>query len=254
MAAETHRRWNALASLLALAVVISAGAQVKAFLQSGPAESNPPPAAVSEQATASEHETASAEEGSEHESSVWSQLFQWANFLLIGGGFWYLGRKYAVPFFEQRAKTIQEEMKQSARALEEASQRLSQIEETLGRLDDAIRELRQAALGEAAAERDRMEKLAQADAGKIAGAAEQEIAAALKAARRDLQVYTAELAVGLAEKQIRGTLSPETEKRIFRSFLSDLSNDAGRLRRHGVAPGDSRQPSDTLSSPRDEAN
>ncbi len=258
MAAETHRRWYAIASLLALAVILSSGAKVKAFLQSEPSEGAPPRAAVTEHSAApSEHEAASSGEDSEH--SVWDEIFHWANFLIIAGGAWYLGRKYAGPFFEQRATAIRADMKQSAQALEEASRRLSRIEATLGRLDDAIRELRQAALGESAAERERTEKLAQADTDKITRAAEQEIASALKTARRDLQVYTAELAVGLAEKQIRGALSPESEKRIFRSFLHDLGNASGLLSSHGVASGDSRPASETLSGdtrsrPRDEVN
>jgi F-type H+-transporting ATPase subunit b len=109
----------------------------------------------------------------------------------------------------------------------EASRRLSHIEEKLQRLDDAIQELRRAALQEAAAEQARMEELAQAEAGKIAQAAEQEIAVAAKAARRELQRYSAELAVGLAEKRIRERISPDAEKRILRSFVNDLTDHDG---------------------------
>ena len=88
--------------------------------------------------------------------------------------------------------------------------------------------MRQSALQEAAAERARIDELARVEANKIVRAAEQEIAAAAKTARRELKVFTADLAVGLAEKRIRETISGDAEKRIFRSFVKDLGDDAGR--------------------------
>jgi F0F1-type ATP synthase membrane subunit b/b' len=72
-----------------------------------------------------------------------------------------------------------------------------------------------------------MEESAQSEAGKIAQAAEQEIATAAKAARRELQRYSAELAVGLAEKRIRESISPDAEQRMLRSFVNDLTDHDG---------------------------
>ena len=231
MPADTHLRWNVIASVIALAVALAAGPRVKAILQSGSTSPAQTPAATS----ASEHEAASAEhaspsgqEGAEHETSVRDVIFQWANFLLIAGGVWFLGKKYAVPFLKERAQAIREDMARSARALAEGSQRLAHVEKQLKRLDEEIRELRQSALQEAAAERARIDELARAEANKIVLAAEQEIAAAAKTARRELKVFTADLAVGLAEKRIRETISGDAEKRIFRSFVKDLGDDAGR--------------------------
>jgi len=74
----------------------------------------------------------------------------------------------------------------------------------------------------------RIDEMARTEANTIVLAAEQEIAAAAKNARRDLKVFTADLAVGLAEKRIRETISGDAEKRIFRSFVKDLGDDAGR--------------------------
>ena len=234
MSRETHLRWNAIATIIALAVLLAAGAKVKAFLQTGSAPQERPPTIAQAETPATQRESAAAEhapatgEAPEHEASPWDTFFQWANFLLIGGAIWYLGKKYAVPLLSQRARAIQEDMERSARAVAEASQRLTQIEEQLQRLGEEIQRLRQTALQEAAAEQARIEAVAQSESGKIVQAAEQEIAAAAKAARRELQRYTAELAVGLAEKRIRETISLEAEKRILRSFVNDLTDGAGR--------------------------
>lgn len=173
-----------------------------------------------------EHEAAAGErgaaEGEEH--GVLEEVFHWFNFLLIAGGIWYLGKKFAVPMFAERTRAIQENMQASARAMAEASERLASIEQKLQHLDEEITDLRETARRDAAADQARMEDLAQAEAGKIAQAAEQEIEAVAKSARRELRRYSAELAVGLAEKRIRETISAESEKRILHSFVSDLSD------------------------------
>jgi F-type H+-transporting ATPase subunit b len=209
-----------------------------AFLQGGLEPAQEPalmaqaeqPGAEQEEAEG-EHSAAGAEEhgaagGEEH--SVLAEVFHWMNFLLILGGIWYLGKKYAVPMFAERTRAIQANMQASARAMAEASERLASIEQKLRFLDEEIRDLRITAQKDAAAEQGRMEELARTEAGKIAQAAEQEIATATKTARRDLQRYSAELAVGLAEKRIRETISADAEKRILRSFVSDLGDGSER--------------------------
>ena len=227
MSRETHLRWNTIASLLTVAVLLVAAGKVRAFWQSGGELEGRPLAIAQQVASATEQEPASAEHaaaGEAEEHGFWEGFFHWVNFLLIGGGVWYLGKKFGAPLLSQRARGIQEDMERSAHAMAEASRRLSHIEEKLQRLDDAIQELRRAALQEAAAEQARVEELAQAEAGKIAQAAEQEIAVAAKAARLELQRYAAELAVGLAETRIRERISPDAEKRILRSFVNDLTD------------------------------
>ncbi len=230
MSRETHIRWNTIATLITLAVLLSAGGRVMAFLQ-GDAEPQEEPAIVA-QATepvaeeaeiAEEHAAAGAEE-----HGVMEVVLHWMNFLLIAIGVWYLGKKFAVPMFAERTRTIQENMQTSARAMAEASERLAGIEKKLQQLDEEIQRLRETARRDAAAEQIRMEELAQAETRKISQAAELEIETAAKAARRELQRYSAELAVGLAERQIRETISTDAEKRIFRSFVNDLGDGQGR--------------------------
>ena len=232
MSRETHLRWNAIASVITVAVLLAAGGRVMAFLQTG-GESEEQPTIIAQATEPGEESGAASDEhgaaGAE-EHGVLETVFHWVNFLLIGAGVWYLGKKFAVPMFAERTRDIQESMQTSARAMAEASQRLAGIEGKLQRLDEEIQDIRETARRDAAAEQARMEELARAEGGKIAAAAEQEIATAAKAARRELQRYSAELAVGLAEKRIRETISLDAEKRILRSFVSDLGDGGGRSR------------------------
>ena len=201
-----------------------------AFLQGGGEPAEAIVLVAQETEPGAENEEAAGEHGAagEEEHGVLAEVFHWMNFLLILGGVWYLGKKVVVPMFAERTRAIQENMQASARAMAEASKRLADIEQKLRFLDEEIRDIRLTAQKDAAAEQTRMEELARAESGKIAQAAEQEIETAAKAARRELQRYAAELAVGLAEKRIRETISPDAEKRILRSFVSDLGDGSGR--------------------------
>ena len=86
------------------------------------------------------------------------------------------------------------------------------------------------AAGEAdlAAEEARIKAAAEEDGRKIVESAEQEIAAAAKAARRDLTNYAADLAISLAKKQIH--VDTSTDSSLVRSFADRLGTveDGGK--------------------------
>jgi F-type H+-transporting ATPase subunit b len=184
----------------------------------------------------SEHPAEEHGEAEAEHHSVWEEIFHWVNFLLLVGGLVYLVRKLLAPFLEERGKKIREDMDRSAKALADADQRLSVVEAKMKSMDEEMASLRQAAFRESAAEQERIEQAAEADARKVLAAAEQEIDAALKNARQELRVFTSELALGLAEKNIRASLTPASEQRILRNFLHDLST--------GEANGSGKKTSD----------
>jgi F-type H+-transporting ATPase subunit b len=76
-----------------------------------------------------------------------------------------------------------------------------------------------------AVEEARIKAAAEEDARKIVDSAEQEIAAASKAARRDLTAYAADLAIGLAKKQIH--VDAGTDSTLVRGFADRLSGAEG---------------------------
>ena len=231
MRRQSHLRWYVLSSVVALVMLWSGGWLGNAYWQSGAEQtaqhvSESPAPSQQVPHTAPETETHQGEEEPGAAASTWDQAFQWINFLVIIGALAYVSKKYIAPLLDQRSKAIREEMEHSAQALEEASRRLSGIEEKLRELDTEIAGLRRSALQEAEAEKARIEQQSEQEAGKIAQAAEQEIQAATKTARQELKAYTAELAIALAEKRIQDSMSPEGDKRMVRSFVEDLGQNA----------------------------
>jgi F-type H+-transporting ATPase subunit b len=151
-------------------------------------------------------------------ASLISFLF---NFGVIVGIFVWATRKHLPGAFRARTAAIQKAMQEAQKASEEARRRLAEIESRLRKLDVEIGMMRDVAEREAAAEEARIHAAAQEDVRKMLESAQQEIAAAAKAARRELTAYAADLAVGLAQKQIH--VDAPTDQRLVRDFAGQLS-------------------------------
>jgi F-type H+-transporting ATPase subunit b len=153
------------------------------------------------------------------------------NFVVIAAVIVWAARKYLPGMFRDRTAAIQKAMQEAQKASEEARRKLAEIEARLAKLDSEIGAIREAAQKEGVAEEARLQAAAEEDARKIVASAEQEIAAAAKAARRQLTAHAADLAVGLAQKQIR--VDAATDQGLVRSFAGQLgasSDDSGKGR------------------------
>jgi F-type H+-transporting ATPase subunit b len=153
------------------------------------------------------------------------------NFLVIAAAIFWLSKKNLPGLFRNRTASIQKAMEEARKASEDANRRLAEIEARLSRLDAEISGMRAAAEQEAAAEEQRIKAAAAEDARKIVESAEQEIAAAAKAARRELTAYAADLAVSLAKKQIH--VDAATDQALLRNFAQQLSVNGGDARKGG---------------------
>jgi F-type H+-transporting ATPase subunit b len=150
-------------------------------------------------------------------ASLLSFLF---NFGVIVGIFVWATRKHLPGAFRARTAAIQKAMQEAQKTSEEARRRLAEVEARLMRLDGEIGMMRNAAEKEAAAEEARIHAATEEDARKMLESAQQEIAATVKAARRELMAYAGELAVGLAQKQIR--VDAATDQVLLRNFAGQL--------------------------------
>jgi F-type H+-transporting ATPase subunit b len=144
------------------------------------------------------------------------------NFAVIAALIIWAGRKFLPGILRDRTAAIQKAMQEAQKASEEARRRLAEIESRLQKLDVEIGRMRDAAEKEGEAEEARIKAAAEEDARKIVVAAEQEIAAAIKAARRQLTAHAADLAVGLARKQIH--VDPATDQALVRNFAGELGS------------------------------
>jgi F-type H+-transporting ATPase subunit b len=144
------------------------------------------------------------------------------NFVVIAAVLFWAGRKYLPGAFRARTAAIQQAMEEARKASEDANRRLAEVESRLAKLGDEIDAMKAAGETDLAAEESRIKAAAEEDARKIVESAEQEIAAAAKAARRDLTTYAADLAVSLAKKQIH--VDPATDSSLVRNFSDRLAS------------------------------
>jgi F-type H+-transporting ATPase subunit b len=153
------------------------------------------------------------------EDAYW--LSMGVNFAIIAGGVLWFSRKSLPGLFRSRTASIQKAMAEARQASEEAKRRLTDIESRLGRLDAEIAAMRQQAERGTAEEEVRIKTATEEDIRKLAESAEQEILAAGKAARRELTRYAADLAVSLAQKQIR--VNESRDEALLRGFAEQLT-------------------------------
>ena len=149
------------------------------------------------------------------------------NFAIIVVGLFWVVRKFVPTIFRNRGASIQQSLEEARAASQDANHRLADIENRLRQLDVEIGRMQATAETEANAEEIRIHKAAEEDMRKVVLAAEQEIAAAAKQARRELTTHTANLAIALARKQIN--VDSNTDQVLVRTFASKLAsnNDDG---------------------------
>ena len=150
------------------------------------------------------------------------QIWKWANFVVLAGGLGYLIGKKGGPFFAARAVKIRQDIVAAGEARSQAEARAAEVDRRLANLEAEIAALRAASGKEEEAETGRFGRHTAAEIVKTQAQAEQEIAAAGKAARLELKRYCAELSVGLAEQKIRARMSPDTQDALVRGFVRDL--------------------------------
>ncbi len=153
---------------------------------------------------------------------------KWANFIVLAAGLGYLIGKNAGPFFDARSRKIRRAMIEASDARKEAEGRAAEVDRRLANLEAEIAALREESQQEAPEETERMARQTEAEIAKIQAHAEQEIAAAGKAARIELRRYSAHLAVGLAEGKIRARMTPNAEDALVESFVRDLEHPSSR--------------------------
>jgi len=147
------------------------------------------------------------------------------NFGVIAIAIIWISKKNLPGVFRNRTALIQKSMEEARKASEDANRRLADIEARLSKLGSEIDGIRGAAEKETIAEEERIKAGAQEDARKIVESAELEIAAAAKAARRELTAYAADLSVSLARKQIH--VDANTDQNLVQTFARDLSRNGG---------------------------
>lgn len=149
-------------------------------------------------------------------------LLSGLNFAIIVVIVFWAVRKFVPGVLRGRSASIQRSLEEARAASQDANRRLAAIENRLRQLDVEIGQMQTSAEKESAAEEVRIKKAAEEDVRKVVLAAEQEIAAAAKQARRELSSHTAGLAIALARQQIH--VDTNTDQVLVRTFASGLAS------------------------------
>ncbi|HEV3041968.1 MAG TPA: ATP synthase F0 subunit B [Candidatus Angelobacter sp.] len=145
------------------------------------------------------------------------------NFLILFFIVWVPAKKFLPNFFKSRTEAIQKRLEESRKSTEEARRRLAEVEGRLSRLDADIAQMRAEADSSAHAEEQRVLAAVQEEHRRIVQSAEQEIAMAANAARRELKAFAADLAVDLAEKKIQSRKI--ADEALVHDFAAQLGKD-----------------------------
>jgi F-type H+-transporting ATPase subunit b len=157
-------------------------------------------------------------------------ILLWANFALLAAGLGYLIKKYGAPFFAERSQHIQREIVEAAKVKADAEARSAEVDRRLANIEADMAALRQESRRELESIERHASTKTSAEIAKIQSNAEQEIAAAGKAARLELKRYSAELAVHLAGEKIGARMTPDVQEALTGDFIRDLGASGGHAR------------------------
>jgi F-type H+-transporting ATPase subunit b len=163
-----------------------------------------------------------AEEGGNAAVERAAEIFKWINFAIVAGLIVWVFGKLLPPVFRKKAETISSAITNAASAKAAGEAQLREAETKLANLQKEVAELRAYAERESIAEVERLRAATQNDAQKIAAAAKAEIEAAERAARLELKVLAANLAVDGAEMLVAKQLTPKAQESLISNFVRSL--------------------------------
>ena len=149
-----------------------------------------------------------------------ANVFTIFNILILVAGVGYGLLKILPKAFRNRSTAIQKHLVDARTATEEATARLSSVEERLSKLDEQIAAMRAQAEADTARDEQRILASVEEEKNKIVAAAEAEIQSATTSARREIQKYAAELAIEQAARKL--VVTAETDRLLVESFANKL--------------------------------
>jgi F-type H+-transporting ATPase subunit b len=163
-----------------------------------------------------------AEEGGNTTAERANEIFKWINFAIVAAVVAWVFLRLTPPFFRKNAETISSAITKATAAKAEADRQLREAEEKLARLEQEVTQLRATAQREMAAETERLKAITQSDVQRVRLAAKAEIEAAERAARLELKVIAANLAVDGAESLLTKELTPQAQQSLVAAFVKSL--------------------------------
>jgi F-type H+-transporting ATPase subunit b len=112
-----------------------------------------------------------------------------------------------------------------------ATAQLAAIDKKMAVLPAELDALRKTGAEELTAEESRMRQAAESERTRLLDQARREIDAQLKVAQRQLLAHTADLAVAIASKRVKATITAADQARLVDRYLGQLGRAPGTERR-----------------------
>lgn len=189
----------------------------------GPAGEHAAPAGA-HAATSQHGEAAAGGHGEAHGESLSVTLARIANFAILAGILFWLGRKPIAEHLATRGAQIRKDLVDAAETRTTATARLADIESKLAALPGELAQMRARSAEELEAERTRIRTTAEAERDRLVEQARREIASQTRTARAELRAHAAALAVDVAEARLRSTLTPAEQSTLVDQYVGQIRN------------------------------
>jgi F0F1-type ATP synthase membrane subunit b/b' len=211
-------------------LAIAAALAVSLLLTVSPAlaQGAQPPAAGDHAAPAGEH---AAEAGHEEGSPIVGMIAKLFNFAILAGTLVYFLRSPIATYLRDRGTQIRGDLVKAADMRTTATAQLAAIDTKMAALPAELDALRGTAAEELAAEESRMRHGAESERTRLLDQARREIDAQLTVAQRELLGHTANLAVAIASKRVKATITAADQARLVDRYLGQLGRTPGPDRR-----------------------
>ena len=208
----------ALAALLLLSVppVLAQEAQPPAAEHTAPAGNHAEPAG--------EHAAAA---GHEEGSPIVGMIARLFNFTILAGTLVYFLRTPIATYLRDRGTQIRGDLVKAADMRTSATAQLAAIDKKMAVLPAELDALRKTGAEELTAEESRMRRAAESERTRLLDQARREIDAQLKVAQRQLLAHTADLAVAIASKRVKATITAADQARLVDRYLGQLGRAPG---------------------------
>jgi F-type H+-transporting ATPase subunit b len=153
------------------------------------------------------------------------ELWKFVNLFLFIVCALYLHHRFGRPIREalrSRGEGIKRELLRAQEERDQALAKLAEVESRFANLDAEVARVKEKALAEAAAERERIAAVTEQEIAKTREQAKREIESAGKAARHELRRFAAEESVRLAEGLLEREIRAEDDMRLTSLSVEEL--------------------------------
>jgi F-type H+-transporting ATPase subunit b len=187
-----------------------------------PADSHAP-AAGDAHAPQAGHGEAAGHGGEEHHGeSPLAFASRIANFLILAGALYYLLRKPISDHLLNRGQQVRADLVSAKETSAAAAAQLAEIDKKLAALPAEIETLKARGKQEIAAEEARIRQAAEAERHRLIEQTRREVDLQVRLAKRELTEHAADLAVSHATTQIKQSMTPDDQARLFDRYVTQM--------------------------------